>query len=74
MDNDGRLKDLQKILGHKDLKTTAIYGKISNERLAHRNDLLERNSLMHQMQSGIHSTHTTELGKGIKLACQVKPV
>ena len=50
MENDGRLEDLQKYLGHTELKTTGIYGKISNKRLSNKIKELEGKSKMHQLQ------------------------
>lgn len=51
MENDGRLEDLQKYLGHLDIKTTQIYGKISNKRLSTKIKELESKSKMHQLQT-----------------------
>lgn len=49
MENDGQLEDLQKFLGHANPKTTLIYGKISNKRLARKTVQLEQKSKMHQL-------------------------
>ena len=51
MDSDGRLEDLQIRLGHKDIKTTQIYGRISAKRNAETTRKLEENSKLHQLQS-----------------------
>jgi site-specific recombinase XerD len=51
MEKDGRIEDLAKILGHTLLKTTQIYGKISNKRLAEKTMQLQIKSKMHQIQS-----------------------
>lgn len=50
MENDGRIEDLAKILGHTLLKTTQIYGKISNKRLAEKTKQLQTKSKIHQLQ------------------------
>ncbi len=50
MENDGRIEDLAKILGHTLLKTTQIYGKISNKRLAEKTKQLQSTSKIHQLQ------------------------
>ncbi len=50
MENNGRLEDLQKYLGHTDIKTTQIYGKISKKRLSTKIKELESRSRMHQVQ------------------------
>lgn len=50
MENDGRIEDLSKILGHTLLKTTQIYGKISNKRLAEKSKQLQEKSKIHQLQ------------------------
>lgn len=50
MENEGRIEDLAKILGHTLLKTTQIYGKISNKRLAEKTELLQQKSKIHQIQ------------------------
>jgi site-specific recombinase XerD len=49
MNNDGRLEDLAEMLGHANLKTTRIYGKISEKRLAGKTKHLESKSKMHQL-------------------------
>ncbi|MFT3910295.1 MAG: tyrosine-type recombinase/integrase [Ferruginibacter sp.] len=49
MENDGQLEDLQKILGHTNIKTTGIYGKISNKRLVRKTQELQQKSKMHQL-------------------------
>lgn len=51
MENDGRLEDLQKYLGHTDIKTTQIYGKISDKRLSQKMGELESKSRMHQLET-----------------------
>lgn len=53
MENDGRIEDLAKILGHTLLKTTQIYGKISNKRLAEKTRQLQATSKIHQLQQPI---------------------
>lgn len=50
MDSGGRLEDLQVRLGHTDIKTTQIYGKISAKRNANTTRELEANSKIHQLQ------------------------
>ncbi len=49
LENDGRIEDLAKHLGHKDLRTTQIYGKVSNRRLAQKSRELESKSPIHQI-------------------------
>lgn len=51
MENDGRLEDLQVRLGHTDIKTTQIYGKISKKRNADTTNLLESKSRIHQIHT-----------------------
>ena len=51
MDNDGRIEDLAENLGHKDLRTTQIYGKISKKRLAGKAVELQSKSIIHQLQT-----------------------
>jgi integrase len=53
MENDGRIEDLAKILGHTLLKATQIYGKISNKRLAEKTKQLQTTSKIHQLQEPI---------------------
>lgn len=53
MDSDGRLEDLQVRLGHTDIKTTQIYGKISAKRNAQTTKKLESKSKIHQLQKTI---------------------
>lgn len=48
MNNDGRLEDLSKMLGN-DIKYTAKYGRVTNQRLAEKATVLEQKSLMHQV-------------------------
>lgn len=50
MDANGRLEDLKENLGHKNIKTTAIYGKISQDRLIAKAENLTANSVIHQLQ------------------------
>lgn len=50
MDSGGRLEDLQVRLGHTDIKTTQIYGKISAKRNADTTRELETKSKIHQLQ------------------------
>ena len=50
MNNGGTLEDLQKILGHKDRKTTEIYGKIILPRLYLKTKILQATSKIHQLQ------------------------
>ncbi len=50
MDSGGRLEDLQVRLGHTDIKTTQIYGKISAKRNADTTRELEAKSKIHQLQ------------------------
>jgi site-specific recombinase XerD len=49
MDHDGRLEDLQVILGHKHISSTCVYGKISSKRLNDKIEQLERKSVIHQL-------------------------
>jgi site-specific recombinase XerD len=49
MDNGGTIEDLQKILGHKNLETTSIYGRISMERLSQAMAGIESKSKIHQI-------------------------
>jgi site-specific recombinase XerD len=51
MNNDGSLEDLKENLGHKDTKYTAIYGKISNQRLVKKANHLASVSKIHQMHT-----------------------
>lgn len=48
MDHDGRLEDLGKILGN-DIRSTQIYGKVSEKRLAEKATQLEQKSKIHQL-------------------------
>jgi site-specific recombinase XerD len=57
MENDGRIEDLSKILGHSNLKTTQIYGKISNKRLSEKMRELEQKSKIHQIQKPHYKLH-----------------
>jgi integrase len=49
MENGGTLEDLRENLGHTNLKTTLIYGKISLNRSANKMKELQSKSLMHQL-------------------------
>jgi len=51
MDSDGRIEDLAENLGHKDLRTTQIYGKISKKRLSEKAVELQKKSIIHQLQT-----------------------
>ena len=53
MELDGRIEDLQKILGHEGLRTTQIYGKINHKRLNQVTRNLESKSEMHRLPKGI---------------------
>ncbi|RYE20754.1 MAG: hypothetical protein EOP51_17175 [Sphingobacteriales bacterium] len=58
MDNDGTLEDLAKILGHKGTKTTAIYGRISEERQSRKMQQLQQRSAMHRLPKNLKTnTH-----------------
>ena len=48
--NDGCIEDLSKILGHKSIKTTQIYGKVNLKRLSAKMDLMESKSIIHQLE------------------------
>ena len=50
MENDGNIEDLAEILGHCELETTRIYGKISQKRQAEKMIKLESLSIIHQLQ------------------------
>ncbi|WP_121354833.1 tyrosine-type recombinase/integrase [Flavisolibacter nicotianae] len=52
MDHDGRLEDLGKMLGN-DIRSTEIYGKVSEKRLAAKTKQLERKSLIHQLPTSL---------------------
>lgn len=49
MNSDGKLEDLQIRLGHTEIKTTQIYGRISAERNARTTSRLEANSFIHRL-------------------------
>jgi site-specific recombinase XerD len=49
MDKGGSLEDLQKMLGHKNLETTSIYGKITKERLSLAMEVMESKSKIHKI-------------------------
>ena len=51
IENGGRIEVLSKILGHTLLKTTQIYGKISNKTLSVQMDEVENKSKIHQLQT-----------------------
>lgn len=53
MEHGGRLEDLQVRLGHTDIKTTQIYGKISAKRNAETTNQLETRSKLHQLQQPV---------------------
>jgi integrase len=49
LDNGTPLEDIQKMLGHKDLRTTQIYAKVSRKRLFEKISELEQRSRIHQL-------------------------
>jgi site-specific recombinase XerD len=51
MEHDGRLEDLQKMLGHSNIKTTQIYGRINDKRLSDKMKELQSKSLIHQSKN-----------------------
>ena len=51
MNAGGRLEDLQKILGHKDIATTSIYGGISNQRLNDVNEEIEMKNKLYRLSN-----------------------
>jgi hypothetical protein len=51
MEHDGRLEDLQKMLGHSNIKTTQIYGRINDKRLSEKMKELQSKSLIHQSKN-----------------------
>jgi site-specific recombinase XerD len=51
LDAGGAIEDLQKILGHTDLKTTAIYARISGKRLANQLQQVVKSNPLHNLHS-----------------------